>query len=129
MSDLSSAKRRRIRLQFSLATLLVLLTCLGIWLGWLSRSVKRQREALAAIETQPGWVWYAHHEAAKSREAPVPGPAWLRQLLGDDYFRTPLKVLMQDGATDALLAEFPKLPYLDDVWINGSFTGQGLGRL
>ncbi len=39
--------------------------------------------------------------------AEVPGPAWLRKLIGDDFFRTPVTVLLLDGSkvTNELIEE------------------------
>jgi hypothetical protein len=52
--------------------------------------VRRQREAVEAIANAGGGVTYDYEPARDSNELPLdaepPGPDWLRQLFGDDYF-------------------------------------------
>src|SRR5262245_44856035 len=68
-------------LQFRLRTLLLVLTAVGLWLGWQVRQAERQRQAVAAIVDAGGEVEYdfaaAHGGWCR--------PDWLRRLLGDDY--------------------------------------------
>src|SRR5262245_49243254 len=89
--------------RFSLRTMLVLIAALCIWLGFQVNAAHRQREAVAAILNAGGRVYYDYQlppvplVAGDSkykcdlRRTP-PGPNWLRQSLGDDYFRTAIFV-------------------------------------
>ena len=78
--------------QYSLRTLLVFVTLCAIACSWLAvkmQQAKRQREAVAVIEKLGGWVMYDYQvdelgRIMKNRGAPR--PAWLRNLLGDDFF-------------------------------------------
>ncbi len=52
-----SRPRRRF-LRFSVRGLIVLVLVIGAWLGWMVRSARIQREAVAAIENAGGEVLY-----------------------------------------------------------------------
>lgn len=84
-------KRRWYR--FSLRTLLVVILLLSVLLGWFAlklRQAERQRRAVEAIRKAGGTVFYDyqfHEESGTTtgvRESPV--PAWLRELIGEDFF-------------------------------------------
>ncbi len=83
----------RRRFQYSLRTLLVVVTLFAIPCSWLAvkiRQAKRQQEAVAAIQKLGGSViydWPAGWKPARNVKPP-PGPVWLRNLLGVDLFQT-----------------------------------------
>ena len=54
------SKPRRRWFQFSLRTLFVLLTVLCVWLAVTVERVRKQREAVAAIEAVGGSVFYEY---------------------------------------------------------------------
>ena len=85
--------------QFRLRTLLLLMTVLAVWLGVQADRARRQARTLRAIKKSAQWVYFDYqmpgpgpwteedyHNADICRDPP--GPAWLRRLIGDDYFRT-----------------------------------------
>src|SRR6476659_4651164 len=88
--------------RFSLRTLLLLITALCVWLGIQVNAARRQREAVAAILKAGGRVHYDYEIVPQpwppktlqtgiygiDPQAKLPGPAWLRQGIGDDSFRT-----------------------------------------
>lgn len=80
------------RFQFGLRSLLVLITALGVWLGFTVDAARRQREVVAAIEAVGGAVaydWEVDDDLTKpSGRSEPPGPARLRRLLGDEYFQS-----------------------------------------
>src|SRR5262245_10359599 len=95
--------------RFSLRTMLVLITALCIWLGFQVNAARRQREAVAAILKVGGSVKYDFqmvlnptipsplNVSYKSlKDASPPGPAWLRHLIGDEYFQDVVEVIFQD---------------------------------
>ena len=90
--------RRRRLFQFSLRTLLVLTTTLGVWIGLTINHARRQKQAVDAILKHGGWVDYAHQYAGghwslsetRNDKAEPPGPARLRNWLGDEYFVRPV---------------------------------------
>ena len=62
---------------------MVLVTVLCVWLGLVSERARKQREAVEAIEKVGGAVRYEYQ--SKSGQEP-PGPKWLRELVGEEYF-------------------------------------------
>jgi hypothetical protein len=86
-----TARRRRLW-QFSLRSLLLLMVVLSVLLGRWVNNARRQKHAIDAIMKLHGFVQYAHQfPDGKWRPKPLntvepPGPAWLRERLGDEYF-------------------------------------------
>src|SRR5262249_2001048 len=88
MSNAPSKLRRR-WLRYSLRTLLVAVTILCVWLGLKVNSARRQREAVATLTRSGADVSFDYQTANNATpDASPPGPAWLRNLIGDDYFTT-----------------------------------------
>ena len=117
-------KRRWFR--FSLRTLLVFVTIASAGFGWLGvkvRHVQGQREAVEAIERVGGRVEY--------QRAEVPGPAWLRRLLGDDFFIKPRYVgFSPDRTSDSDLSVLEKLDEIQSIGLWGSnITDSGMSHL
>ena len=84
-------KPRRRWFQFSLRSFLVLVTILGIWLGFLARGAKRQAEAITAIKAHGGWCYYDFQVRDPFTESFDPYakswvPEWLLNRLGEDLF-------------------------------------------
>ena len=75
-------------LRFSVRGLIVLVLVIGCWLGWIVRSARIQREAVAALERESVWVEYdSEWESGRSTQGQKPAPrGWLVSLLGIDYF-------------------------------------------
>ena len=76
-------------LRFSVRGLIVLVLVIGVWLGWIVRSARIQREAVAAIEKAGGIASYYDWEWTTG--GIIPGrkpwaPRWLVDLIGVDYF-------------------------------------------
>src|SRR4051794_10677016 len=113
---------KRSRWKFSLKTLLIVLTLFCVWFGTWAGQSNRQRRAVEAIARNGGEFRYAHQKKAGTTgsntiflaQAEPPGPKWLRQCLGDDYFVTPvtLSITNQGEIRDDCLAQIDALPYL-----------------
>ena len=83
--------------QFSLRSFLVLLTVFAVWLGVVVHRAREQREAVEAIEALGGTVAYDwQQESTSPFYSPVAsqplGPAWLRRIVGDDFFQNASQV-------------------------------------
>jgi hypothetical protein len=89
------ASRRR-WLQFSLRGFIVILTIGCVLLGRKAERARTQQDAIKRIEAIGGFVHYAWQQEIRVMtingrptvpEETQPGPAWLRQLIGDDFFQ------------------------------------------
>lgn len=135
-----NAKPKRRWFQFGLRAFLLAFTLLSLWLGFATQRAAEQKRAIAAIRRRGGDVIYQHQYdnriifqpgtpvVFKGRvmpwlsmggyqinyEAPPPGPAWLRSLLGDDYFQTVYQVNMRSCNDDDLdlIAALPDVKQL-----------------
>jgi hypothetical protein len=111
--------------RFSLKTLLILLTLFCIWFGTLANNANRQRRAVEAIERGGGEFLYDYQRkpnssgvhAVYSHQVERPGPRWLRRIIGDHYFITPLAltIVQQNGIKDDCLAQLDAVPYLESA--------------
>lgn len=119
------ATRRR-WLQFSIRTLLVLVTLLCVALGLWCVPAERQRRAVTAIEKLGGEVAYA--KPAASETFPVP---LLRRWLPPVYFDEVEGLYLGDTqVTDAGLARLQGLTGLEILFLdNTPVTDAGLARL
>ena len=90
-------------LRFSVRGLIVLVLVIGGGLGWLVRSARIQREAVAAIKSAGGLVFYdgkwidGVHDSAATTWA----PRWLVDLVGFDYFGRVTMVAIDSFSTAA----------------------------
>jgi hypothetical protein len=118
-----TASRRKLRwFQFSLRTLLVFVTLVALACSWLAvkmKQEKRQREAVAAIQKLGGHVEYDWQRDANGNPLPdpqPPGPAWLRRVLGDYFFTTPVRASL---GTDVGLEHVEELTQLKELNLGG----------
>ena len=135
---------RRRWLQYSLRAFFVLVTVFSVWLGVVVHRANEQKKAVEWVREIGGSVWYDYQYDADGsfiNDAEPPGPKWLMQLLGAEYFQevftvdlfdkqvsdlTPLVELKQlkdlglynTSASD--LAPLAKLPNLRWLWLNGT---------
>ena len=136
-------KSRRRWHQFGLRTLLMGIVLLSLPLGWLGLKVREgcQRQAVvAAITKLGGFVLYDYEFDFLGDFVPQsaqPAPAWLRAVLGDDFFRDAFGVYFSSSSVkDAdlvLLSGFAKLNRLQLIETQISDAGlqhlKGLTRL
>jgi len=102
----SSPKHRWFR--YNLRSVLVATTLMAVYLGIWTSSARRQRASTNAIVALGGSVTY-DFQATTGRfvvDAVPVGPAWLRSILGRDWFDSVHGVGLYDadGATDELIA-------------------------
>ena len=123
-------KSRRRWHQYNLRTLLIGVTLLCVWFGLIATNANRQRRAVETIKRHGGTVAYDYETNAEAfdvrDDAPQPGPAWLRNLIGIDYFATVVVVSSPDekGSNerdgDDTFATISELPHLRSVVLTGS---------
>jgi hypothetical protein len=132
-------------LAFSVRGLLLLVLALGLALGLLLHKAGKQRRAVAAVKQYGGFVHYDwEFEGTGSevdRNSRPPGPVWLRQLVGEEYFQEVTWVgLVRDAENGKMsptgrgdeavmphLRSFPKLKWLQ-IW-KGQASDAGLANL
>jgi hypothetical protein len=132
--------RRRPIIRFGLRTLLIAITLLGVWLGLRVNQARRNRQAIDAARTMGGFVEYAHQfpkgqwGGRRDRKAQPPGPAWLRERIGDEYFVSVVGLQFTvESLTDADLEKLSPLTDLDFLSFQTRqpqrITGSGLAHL
>lgn len=122
-----SNMRWRPRIRFRLATLLVAITALCAWLGLVTHRARKQKEAIAVLSPLGAKIHFDFEDNGTGSvfrtSNTVPGPAWARRCLGDDYFRSVVSVSLASPSDPwkrpiidrdlELLAAFSKLRYLN----------------
>lgn len=129
-----SSLNTRGRFRFSLRAMLVLVTLVGLVLGWV-HSARDQRQAATRLQkSNPNAVVLYDYEVGadgrlKESSAP-PGPEWLRERLGVDYLSSVVGADMF-YATDADLKCLRRLPNLRRLNLTRSIdvTDAGLKHL
>jgi internalin A len=121
------------RLRISVGAFLALVLVIGGWLGWIVRSGRIQRDAVAAIRRAGGQVWY-EWEYQDGRfhmgEFYCPWPKWLVDHVGVDYLGNVIRVDFTRRGSDADLAHVGNLGRLEElVLIDSSVTDSGLAHL
>jgi hypothetical protein len=112
-------------LQFRLRTLLILTALFALWLGLKADRVNRQRRAVEALGKMGVQIRYDYEVEPNPRgfgfqynpDLQPPGPEWLRELLGEHYFITPvwLSINDQDAIDRGCLTYLDRLPDLEQV--------------
>ena len=109
----------RWRFQFSIRVLLLIVTATAVPFSWLAVEMKAAKEQKEAVEefkrfgcVRYNWEFSADGHAALDNPPP-PGPEWLRNLLGVDFFGSVTDVhLWCSGVTDANVKHLQALPHL-----------------
>ena len=139
MNDSRPTKPKRGWYQFSLRTLLLLVVLASIGMSWFAvkrHRAEKQRAAVEAFGKLDGnvYVYYDFHYDADGRpvRAPEPpGPAWLRSLLGVDFFSDVVWLqLVCSTACDADLEHLAGLTKLKSLYLTDTqLTDVGLAHL
>ena len=126
-------KPRRLRwFQYSLRTLLFVMLLASIGMSWVAvriRNARKQKAAVEAIEKLGGEVTY-DWTFDKSQSGP-PGPAWMRGLLGADFFGKVVIVSLDfTQVTDTGLEPLEGLSQLKGLFLSGTHvTDAGLKHI
>jgi Leucine rich repeat/Leucine Rich repeat len=147
--------RGRRRHQFSVRSLLIFVLICAVGSAWVGRrreQMRKDRDVMAAV-IKNGGMAYHDYEAMVHHQPP--GPAWLRNLLGDDFFCEVVLVNFSGGkvpeaglvdlkefpqlwelnlnksqVTDAELELVEALPQLHELWLNETqISDLGMGHL
>jgi len=107
--------RFRSLVQFRLATLLIAITLIGVWLGVWANRANRQKRAVAAIEAAGAGMDFDYERDSQGNRVDVdhsPAPQFLRRWMGDDFFRRVVEVDYEIGFDDQ--GNFLGLTRIDD---------------
>lgn len=118
----STTPRRRWT-QFNTRTLFLLITAAAVFCGWQANRARRQREVLAAIKAAGGGAAYAHQDTLPGGYSsdPPPVPAWLRRVIGDEYFQEVVFVnLMEAKISDELLQQVARLSTIRELMLGNA---------
>ena len=127
----------RWRFQFSIRSLLVLTVAVALPFSWLAARMRQaagQQRVVQEIEAAGGLVVYDFQldpSGKQNAKAQMPEPAWLRDLLGDDYFHDILALdLRHTGITDEALPRLAGLTCLKHLDLqNTEVSDAGLEHL
>ena len=123
MNDQAKAVSRPWRrfLRFSVRGLIVVVLVVGGWLGWIVRSARIQREAIAGIKEDGGSTYYdrafylqmrfdhgSYLQYGEFSSGSVWPPKWLVDAIGVDYFANVAQVFIRHPS-DAVLSHVEKL--------------------
>src|ERR1700730_8857612 len=112
-------KSRRRWLQFRLRSVFILMLLIGVGMTWLvavKKKAERQRAIVEQIRKDGGWVFYDYqfdHSGRLIARAEPAAPAWLRMLLGDDFFTNVVGVHAKSRGILGSLRELDRLATLD----------------
>jgi Leucine rich repeat len=136
MTDQANTASRPWRrfLRFSVRGLIVLVLVVGGGLGWLVRSARVQREAVAAITEAGGlvqydWEWREGSDVPRGKPR---APTWLVNLIGVDFFGhvTDVRFFSLSKATDATFVHVGRLTQLERLHVfRWSLGDAGLAHL
>lgn len=121
------------RFQFSLRALLVATAVITIIAALQAERARSQREVVEFLLARDCDVHYRHQELVPGREwdhSDPSAPEWARQLLGDDYFRTPVTVFLGSSFTDDDFDTLARLKTIRsvEVYLPTNVTAEGLKR-
>lgn len=133
MPEEPSPKSWRYRLRFSVRALMIFVLILGGILGWIVYEAHVQHEAVVAIRRSGGGVGYDWdwRNGRFIRNGKPWCPKWLVDLIGVDYFGSPVVVWFpgKEGGSDADLVHIGRLARLDTLDIRSpKVTDKGLSH-
>jgi hypothetical protein len=100
------------------------MTLLAVWMAHISHRARQQKLAVEKVHRLGGTVYYDYQIKTNGLvpdtfdfQAIPPGPAWLRNILGDDYFQAVVSISFNKTAVAdedlSLLLDTPVLKVLD----------------
>ena len=108
----------RWRFQFSLRSLLMLTLAVALPCSWLAVEAKRAKEQYKVLRgPQVVYEWQISAPGVLRPNATQPGPHWLRQLLGNDFFQDAFWVKVSN---DGEIEQVKRLSRLQELSANGA---------
>lgn len=124
---MGTSPTNRWRPRFSLRALLLLITVLCLLLGYHVPRARQQRFAVAALLEAGAVVVYdwggsKGRQQAMTFQSAAPAPAWLRKLIGDEYFQEVFMVewSIHSPVRTGAFADLAELPELKMLVITGA---------
>jgi len=118
---------------FSLRTLLIVFTVLALWMGMRAERARRVRELVSAIRADGGNPLYDYEHCRElqtiGEPRPLPGPDWLRNLIGVEYFAYVEGVAYWEATDDTIRVFRPSDSIKTINIISGDVTDEGLRLL
>ena len=125
--SMNDSKPKRRWYQFSLRTLLVFVLLCSIFCSWFAVKMNRarkQKEAVEAIVKWRAWVHYDYEYDENEKwifDAEPATPAWIRNLLGDDFLYDVVEVgidptQVPDEAVKKFQEALPNCDVVDEVY-------------
>jgi hypothetical protein len=128
-------KPKRRWLRFSVRAMMAMVLITGVLLSWPIKRANVQRRAVAALRKADSRAYLAYdfEYSADGRVRPNASPwapAWLRRLIGDEFFQEVDTVSLQGPVTDATMATLEGLQWLRILHLrDSSRIGDGLVHL
>lgn len=111
-------------LRLSVRGLIVVVLFFGVWLGWLVRTARVQRDAVQAITAAGGLVKYnwGWKKANPSMVIKLADPGWLVDLIGIDYVGhvTVVWLTASPSVSDATMIQVGRLTRLQQLRLDQS---------
>ena len=111
----SNPPANRIRLRFGLKSCIIGMLLLGVLFAWIAKRLnhaRHQSQMIAEVLKVAGTVGFDYQLGYQTYLGPPnltavpPGPAWLRAIIGDEPFRSPIALYLRgDTITDAFIAK------------------------
>ena len=126
-----TVRPRRRWYQFSLGSMLLLMTVFGVWFGMRMDRARRQARAVAVLRERGDIVYESafNHRSLRSlpKKKPSWRPKWLRAIVGDDFFDCVYAAYLYRSPSDDDLEYLRDLPDLETLIIDFSqVTVRGL---
>lgn len=113
---------------------MVAVSLAAVLMAAVSEAARNQKKVAATVVAKGGDIYYRHQRIKYhrySQNAP-PGPAWLRHLVGDDYFQSAECIILRgDKFVDDDLLAIRQLSSLTDLFVahENQITPGALRRL
>jgi len=108
--------------QYSIRSLMLVTLVIACWLGYISHNARKQRDIVAWVKEMEGSVEYDYQFDAKGgriEDAQPPGPDWLREWIGIEYFSDVTLVNLENSQVKDL-SPLTGLTNLKKLWLGNT---------